>query len=229
MTTQSDDRLADPLPRNPLDTAAQWLAEAWELRAQRNPNSMTLATCTADGRPSARVVLCKEIVPRPGYVVFYTNYHSRKGRELLDNPRAAAVLHFDALGCQVRVEGLVERSPASESDSYFASRALQSRIGAWASAQSEPIPSREGLRAAVAETARRFGVDPRAVAVDTAPEVEVPRPPHWGGYRLWPEAVELWVEGTARLHDRARWTRPLTRLQDGRMDVGTWSATRLQP
>lgn len=229
MTTPRDDRLADPLPREPLEAAAAWLAEAWKLRAQPNPNAMTLATSTTDGRPSARVVLCKEIVPQPGYVVFYTNYRSRKGRELSDNPRAAAVLHFDALGCQVRMEGLVGLSPAAESEAYFASRALQSRIGAWASAQSEPIESRERLRAAVAETARRFGVDPRAAAADAAAEVQVPRPSHWGGYRLWAEAVELWVEGAARIHDRARWTRTLSRSQDGRMEAGAWSVIRLQP
>jgi len=230
MTNRSDDdRLADPLPAEPLATAAAWLAEAWRLRAQPNPNSMALATSTADGRPSARIVLCKEIVARPGYVVFYTNYRSRKGRELAENPRAAAILHFDVLQCQVRVEGLIERSPAPESDAYFASRALQSRIGAWASAQSEPIESRERLRAAVTETAQRLGVDPRAAAEGAAAEVQVPRPSHWGGYRLWAEAVELWVEGAARIHDRARWTRKLNRLPDGRMEAGAWSVTRLQP
>lgn len=229
MTIPSEERLAGPLPEEPLATAAAWLAEAWRLRAQPNPNAMMLATCTADGHPSARVVLCKEIVPRPGYVVFYTNYRSRKGRELEGNGRAAAVLHFDALGCQVRVEGVVERSPATESDAYFASRALQSRIGAWASAQSEPIASREHLRAAVAAAAQRFGVDPGAAAADAAAEVRIPRPPHWGGYRLWAEAVELWVQGAARIHDRARWTRSLTRLEDGGMEAGAWSVTRLQP
>lgn len=226
MTT---DRLADPLPPEPLETAAAWLAEAWALRAQPNPNAMTLATSTRDGRPSARVVLCKEIVPHPGYVVFYTNYRSRKGRELAENPRAAAVLHFDALQCQVRVEGLVEPSPPAESDAYFASRTLQSRVGAWASAQSEPIASRARLHAAVADAARRFGVDPGSAAADAAPETPVPRPPHWGGYRLWAEAVELWVQGEARIHDRARWSRPLARLEDGRMEAGAWSVTRLQP
>ncbi|MGH8258640.1 MAG: pyridoxamine 5'-phosphate oxidase [Steroidobacteraceae bacterium] len=218
------DRLAGALPPEPLETAAAWLAQAWSLRAQPNPNSMTLATSSRDGRPSARVVLCKEIVARPGYVVFYTNYHSRKGRELADNPRAAAVLHFDALQCQVRVEGLIELSPPAESDAYFASRALQSRIGAWASDQSEPIDSREHLREAVADAASRFGVDP-----DAAPDAIIPRPPHWGGYRLWAEAVELWESGAARIHDRARWSRSLARLGDGRMEVGGWSVTRLQP
>jgi pyridoxamine 5'-phosphate oxidase len=219
------ERMSDPLPAEPLETAADWLAESWRRRGQPNPNTMTLATSTRDGRPSARIVLCKEIVARPGYVVFYTNYHSRKGHELAENPRAAAVLHFDPLQCQIRVEGIVEKSPESDSDAYFASRALQSRIGAWASAQSEPVESRERLRAAVADAARRFGVPSGSVAADTV----VPRPPHWGGYRLWAEAVELWVEGEARIHDRARWSRLLTRLPEGRIAPGPWSVTRLQP
>jgi pyridoxamine 5'-phosphate oxidase len=217
--------LLDPLPAEPLEVAAEWLAEAWRLRAQPNPNSMMLATATRDGRPSARVVLCKEIVAHPGYVVFYTNYHSRKGRELADNPRAAAVLHFDALHCQVRIEGLIEKSSAADSDAYFGSRSVASRLSAWASAQSEPIESRERLRAAVAEAARRFGA---SLAPGSA-EVPVPRPEHWGGYRLWAEAVELWVEGEGRIHDRARWTRELIRQSGATIKAGAWTVTRLQP
>ncbi|HUN26596.1 MAG TPA: pyridoxamine 5'-phosphate oxidase [Steroidobacteraceae bacterium] len=227
--TAPTDRLADPLPREPLATAAAWLDEAWRVRAAPNPNAMALATSTPGGHPSVRIVLCKEIVTHPGYVVFYTNYRSRKGRELAENPRCAAVLHFDALNSQVRLEGLVERSPAEESDAYFASRPLESRIGACASAQSEPVESRERLRAAVADTARRLGVDPQAAAAGTATEVAVPRPAHWGGYRLWVEAVELWVQGAARIHDRARWTRPLARRPDGSLEIGAWRVTRLQP
>ncbi len=224
------ERLSDPLPEEPLEAAEEWLAESWRRRGQPNPNAMTLATSTRDGRPSARIVLCKEIVVRPGYVVFYTNYHSRKGRELAENPRAAAVLHFDALQCQVRIEGIVEQTPEADSDADFASRSLPSRIGAWASAQSEPIESRERLRAAVAAAARRFGIAPGTAGPGAAvAEPAVPRPPHWGGYRLWAEAVELWVEGEARIHDRARWSRRLTRRADGGIETGRWSVTRLQP
>lgn len=233
------ERLRDPLPEEPLEAAAEWLAESWRRRGAPNPNAMTLATATRDGRPAARIVLCKEIAARPGYVVFYTNYRSRKGRELAQNPHAAAVLHFDPLQCQVRIEGLVEASAPEESDAYFASRSLDSRIGAWASAQSEPIASREALHAAVTATARRFGAAPGSaptaasgsqpsVAADVA-DLNVPRPPHWGGYRLWAEAVELWVQGTARVHDRARWTRRLARLPGGSFEPGPWSVTRLQP
>lgn len=222
------ERLRDPLPAEPLDVAAEWLAEAFRCRVTPNPNAMTLATSTSDGRPSARVVLCKQIAARPGYVVFYTNYRSRKGRELAGNPYAAAVLHFDTLQCQVRVEGIVERSPSGESDAYFASRALESRIGAWASEQSEPIGSREALHAALTAAERRFGAS--TTASDPArPDRDVPRPEHWGGYRLWAQAVELWVQGEARIHDRARWSRRLDRLADGRIEPGSWSVTRLQP
>ena len=228
--TAPTELLPDPLPAEPLAVAAAWLEQAFALKLQPNPNSMSLATTTPEGKPSARIVLCKGIVPDPGYLVFYTNYRSRKGRELGANPRAAAVLHWDHLHRQVRVEGIVEAGPAADSDAYFASRAVQSRIGAWASAQSEPLASRTRLLEAVAAAARRFGISPQAAAEERAPpETSVPRPPHWGGYRLWADAVELWVEGAARIHDRARWSRGLTRRADGRLEAGAWSATRLQP
>jgi pyridoxamine 5'-phosphate oxidase len=223
------ERLHDPLPREPLEVAAEWLAEAWKQRLQPNPNSMTLATSTPEGRPSARMVLCKEIVPRPGYVVFYTNYLSRKGRELAANPWAAAVLHFDALHCQVRIEGMVERAPEADSDAYFGSRSVASRLSAWASAQSEPIESRERLRAAVGEAARRFGAPGIPDGATAGSEIVVPRPPHWGGYRLWAQVVELWVEGKDRIHDRACWSRELTQRAQGHIEAGAWTVTRLQP
>ncbi len=155
--------------------------------------------------------------PKPGFIQFYTNYESRKGRELGANPRAAIVIHWDHLHRQVRVEGQIVKAPASDSDAYFASRARESRVGAWASKQSEPIASRAELLNAVEEATAKFG-DP-----------VVPRPPHWGGYRLWAEAVELWVEGDARIHDRARWTRSLTPKAGSEFIAGSWSATRLQP
>lgn len=223
------DCLRDPLPAEPLDVAAEWLAEACRRRATPNANAMTLATATPEGMPSARIVLCKEIAARPGYVVFYTNYGSRKGGELAANPRAAAVLHFDALHCQVRIEGVVERSPPQESDAYFASRPLQSRIGAWASEQSAPIASRAALRAAVTAAAQRFNVAADPALKGEPPEPAVPRPAHWGGYRLWAQAVELWVQGEARLHDRARWSRRLDRLAGEHIAPGPWTVTRLQP
>jgi pyridoxamine 5'-phosphate oxidase len=227
--------LSDPLPAEPLVVVNQWLAQSWQSRQQPNPNAMVIATADSSGRPSARVVLCKEIVPQPGYLVFYTNYLSRKGRQLAENPRAAAVMHWDALHRQVRVEGPIVRAPEADSDAYFASRPWQSRIGAWASAQSEPIGSRKDLQAAVANAAERFGTpspdseDSTAVGGLSSADVNVPRPPHWGGYHLWAESVELWVEGDARIHDRARWTRTLSERPDGLFAAGPWSANRLQP
>jgi pyridoxamine 5'-phosphate oxidase len=231
--------LAEPLPGEPLKIAAGWLAQAWKERQQPNPDAMVLATATPDGAPSARVVLCKQIVAPPGYVQFYTNYLSRKGHELGENPRAAIVMHWDHLHRQVRVEGHIVKAPEADSDAYFASRALASRVGAWASQQSQPVESRQKLLDAVAAASKRFGVEDEAeshrrllVRVEKAPVVSepvVPRPPHWGGYRLWAEAVELWVEGEHRIHDRARWTRTLTPKGAGDFEFGPWAATRLQP
>jgi len=209
--------LSEPLPPEPLTLAAAWLAQAWKEKRQPNPNAMVLATSTPEGQPSARVVLCKDIVPQPGFVVFYTNYQSRKGRELTANPRAAIVIHWDHLHRQVRVEGRIVKAPEADSDTYFASRARESRVGAWASQQSQPVASRQALLDAVEATGKRFT------------EATVPRPPHWGGFRLWAEAVELWVEGNARIHDRARWSRTLTPGGTNDFEPGPWTATRLQP
>jgi pyridoxamine 5'-phosphate oxidase len=222
--------LPEPLPAEPLSMVSQWLAQATAAATQPNPNSMVLATASADGRPSARVVLCKEILPQPGYVVFYTNYLSHKGRQLKDNPYAAAVMHWDALHRQVRIEGPITLAPNADSDRYFASRAWQSRIGAWASQQSQPLASRARLLEAVEETARRFGAPtPGSAGADDSLPMTIPRPPHWGGYRLWAETVELWAEGKGRIHDRALWRRSLTLTPEGEVRTGAWSATRLQP
>jgi pyridoxamine 5'-phosphate oxidase len=197
---------------------------------QPNPNAMVVATVGDDGAPAARVVLCKQVVPDPGYIVFYTNYESRKGRDLTRHPRAAAVIHWDALHRQVRIEGAVVISPAAESDAYFASRPWQSRIGAWASAQSQPIASRADMLAAVARTAERFGTPNPTDPAATAPAgIAIPRPPHWGGYRLWADSIELWVEGSGRIHDRARWTRTLREQPDRTFVSSSWTASRLQP
>ncbi|MEA3197154.1 MAG: pyridoxamine 5-phosphate oxidase, partial [Gammaproteobacteria bacterium] len=174
--------LPDPLPANPLAVAAQWLAQARLDAAQPNPNSMVLATVDSRGYPSARVVLCKEINAHPGFILFYTNYRSRKGRELETNGRAAVVFHWDHRHRQVRAEGRVESLSDAENDAYFRTRPWQSRLGAWASEQSQPVDSRQALASAVAATARRFGIPyegPGAAEPDDI-AVDVPRPPHWG-------------------------------------------------
>jgi pyridoxamine 5'-phosphate oxidase len=222
--------LPDALPAEPLALVAQWLIEAARANVQPNPNAMVLATVDAQGTPSARVVLCKEIRPDAGFLTFYTNYHSRKGTELAANARAAVVMHWDALHRQVRLEGRVTLTTAAESDAYFASRTWQSRIGAWASQQSAPIASHAELIRAAEAAAQRFCTPSPIASDDAAPDpgIVIPRPPHWGGYRLWVEAAELWVEGASRLHDRARWTCALMPDGSGFSSHG-WSATRLQP
>ncbi len=223
--------LPDPLPVEPMTTATAWLAEAWERRAQPNPDSMVLATVDSSGQPAARVVLCKQIVADPGYLLFYTNYDSRKAREIAANPRGATVLHWDALQRQLRIEGPIVKARPEESDAYFASRAWQSRVGAWASRQSEALASRSLLLDAVRKAAARLGT-PDVLApppADAETDVVLPRPPHWGGYRLWAQCVELWVQGEFRIHDRARWTRALTPAGEHDFRAGAWTATRLQP
>ena len=190
---------------DPLEHVQIWYAAAVDA-GLAEPNAMALATATPDGAPSVRFVLLKGIDERG--VEFFTNYESRKGAELAANPRAAVALYWQPLQRQVRVEGRVEVLSAAESDSYFASRPRGSRIGAWASAQSRPIPDRTWLEARVAETERRFG------------DGDVPRPPYWGGYRLVPHALELWEGRPNRLHDRTRFERA---------PDGAWRAQRLSP
>jgi len=224
--------LPDPLPLEPLALAAEWLALATRRGDQPNPNAMTLATVGADGQPSARIVLCKDIRPVPGLLTFHTNYDSRKGEELANQPRAAVVFHWDHQHRQVRIEGRVVRAPAADSDAYFATRPWQRRIGAWASEQSRPVGSRAELEAAIRTVAARFGApvpgpedDPEQDRI--AASLQIPRPPNWGGYQLWASAVELWVEGESRIHDRVRWTRALAAGDP--FTPGPWSAQRLQP
>jgi len=187
----------------PFRQFARWFDDA--LRADLPlPNAMTLATATSAGRPSARVVLLKG-VDADGFV-FYTNYESRKARELAVNPYASLVFLWTPMERQVRIEGAVEKVSAEESDEYFDSRPLGSRLGAWASPQSMPLPSRLTLATKVAAIMLRYG---------TAP----PRPPHWGGYRVRPDAIEFWQGRPDRLHDRLVYTK----------QAGGWKIERLAP
>ncbi|MGB5352066.1 MAG: pyridoxamine 5'-phosphate oxidase [Woeseia sp.] len=233
MTSQpvTTGRLPAQLPENPMPLALQWFDHAQEAANQPNPNAFTLATVNGAGIPSTRVVLCKSFVADPGYLVFYTNYQSAKARAILANSRVAAVMHWDALGRQLRVEGVAVKSPAAESDAYFASRGWGSRLGAWGSDQSRPIASREQLVQQIRDRAVKLGValgdDISSLSGDTAPEI--PRPPHWGGFRIWPTALELWVEGADRIHDRARWERRLHARDEHAFECGAWTASRLQP
>lgn len=225
--------LPEPLPASPWATFERWWADAHTGNGGRpvqdNPNAMTLATLGEGGMPSCRVVLCKKMDLDAGWICFFTNYDGRKGRQLAAHPRAAACFHWDSLDRQVRIEGEVVRSPEAESDAYFASRALISRLGAWASRQSEPVASREDLLMSYAEAMERFGVGVDTVMNDREGlGAAIPRPAHWGGFRLWASRVELWIGGQGRFHDRAVWERELTPGPDG-FAGGQWRATRLQP
>jgi pyridoxamine 5'-phosphate oxidase len=224
-------RLPESLPDDPMHWADAWLKEATATNVRRNPNSMTIVSVGADDQPSARVVLCKAFVPDPGYLVFYTNYRSRKVLELERNPKAAALFHWDALGRQIRIEGQVVQSPGAESDAYFASRDWGSRLGAWGSDQSDPIESKAALVAQIRERGAELGLaleeGTTTLADDKVPQI--PRPPHWGGLRLWASSVELWIEGPDRIHDRGRWSRDIVRASEHDFTVTPWSGTRLQP
>ena len=188
---------------DPLHQFQAWMDEAFAAKVPE-PNAMTLATVGADGRPSTRIVLIKGFDARG--IVWFTNYDSRKGRELAAHPFGALQFHWVELERVVRIEGNVERVDEAESDAYFASRPLDSRIGAWASPQSEVIASRGVLVANAAKVAARFLGHP-------------PRPPHWGGFRLQPDNWEFWQGRKSRLHDRLRY----------RLDGGAWVRERLAP
>ncbi|MYZ48810.1 pyridoxamine 5'-phosphate oxidase [Propylenella binzhouense] len=176
----------------PFSLFAEWLADATESEPN-DPNAMALATVDADGLPDVRMVLLKDF-DRAGFV-FYTNLGSQKGRELAANPKAALCFHWKSLRRQVRVRGPVDPVDPAEADSYFASRPRASRIGAWASRQSEPLESRFALEKAVAQYTARFGIG------------TIPRPDFWSGFRIAPDSIEFWRDGAFRLHDRIRFRR----------------------
>ena len=211
-----DDELPEILPNDPMHWVDAWLTAAFERAQQPNPNAMTLSTLGGDGRPTSRIVLCKALVANPGYLVFYTNYGSQKGQDIAGDSRVCCSFHWDHVGRQVRIEGVAVKSPLQESDTYFASRPRGSQLGAWGSDQSQPIESRTALKAQLEERAAKLGS-----AID--------RPPHWGGYRVWPDAIELWLDRADRIHDRARWTRELRQDDEHNFNAGTWTGTRLQP
>ena len=196
---------------DPYRLAADWL-EAASRQEIADPNAIALATVDTYGLPNVRMVLLKDIEQitedQDGAFVFYTNYESRKGEEIAASGKAAFCLHWKTIRRQIRVRGLTEREDGEKADAYYRSRALKSRIGAWASDQSRPLESRGALMARVAREALRHGTDPE-------------RPPFWGGIRIRPLEIEFWADGPFRLHDRFRWSREAP--------GAPWSITRLNP
>lgn len=195
---------------NPFEIAQAWLTEA-EASEPNDPNAIALATVDGSGLPNVRMVLLKEIEtagPGGGAFVFYTNYDSQKGREIASAGKAAFVLHWKSLRRQIRVRGFTSREEGPQADAYYASRSLKSRLGAWASRQSEPLSSRSALMAEVARVTVAQGTNPA-------------RPPFWGGFRIQPVEIEFWADGAFRLHDRFRWSR------DGLESA--WNINRLNP
>ncbi len=190
---------------DPFALVRAWLTEA-EASEVNDPNAIALATVDDAGMPNARVVLLKDI--EPGAFVFYTNYASKKAQEAEGAGKAAFVMHWKSLRRQVRVRGLVTREDGAPADAYYASRSLKSRLGAWASKQSEPLSSRASLMADVARVTLEHGTNPK-------------RPPFWGGLRITPVEIEFWADGAFRLHDRFRWTRADA--------ASPWSVERLNP
>lgn len=190
---------------DPFVISRQWLDTMGETEPN-DPNAIALATVDTDGLPNVRMVLLKDITD--DHFVFYTNYEGKKGQEIAASGKAAFVLHSKTQGRQIRVRGEISQVDAATSDAYYASRSLQSRLGAWASRQSQPLSSRGALMAEVARVTATKG---------RAPE----RPPHWGGYKIAPLEIEFWADGAFRLHDRFRWSRETC--------TGGWTIERLQP
>jgi len=219
------EHLPEPLPAEPITTLIDWFEHAMREGATPMPNSMALATATPQGVPSVRFVLCKAIGPA-GSIDFFTNFNSRKGDELAVNPRVAGVFYWHTKARQARVEGTAERLSDEQADAYFATRPLASKLGAWASRQSEALPTRKAFVHDLLVACQQLRIEPTAL-LDANSPLHVPRPPHWGGFRVKLDRVELWYGAAGRLHDRACWTRSQADAAAGVMT--RWQGQRLYP
>jgi pyridoxamine 5'-phosphate oxidase len=223
------DQLPERLPDDPMPLFTQWFEDGMREASASvpMPDAMALATASREGEPTVRYVLCKQVDPR-GAVHFFTNFQSRKATDLIDNPRAAGVFYWPARARQARVEGNVQRLTDQQNDAYFATRPLISRIGAWASRQSQPLESRQAFARDLIEACKHLRVDPGAL-FSAGPAIDVARPPHWGGFRLQIQRLELWIGAEGRLHDRAEWVRDLPDPTTAAAAPTPWRATRLYP
>lgn len=225
----SANTLPQTLPDNPMHLAKSWFDDACSKNNQPNPNAMTLVTVSKSNHPSARIVLCKSFIADPGYVVFFTNYQSRKSSEITHNSNVSLVFHWDHLGRQIRIEGKAILSSSEESDAYFKTRNLGSQLSAWGSDQSRPIESREKLIEQMKQREDELALNNEINAKEMVNPFKLTRPPHWGGIQIWASKIELWMDGEDRVHDRATWSRELLLTDGNTFTTGKWLGTRLQP
>jgi pyridoxamine 5'-phosphate oxidase len=219
--------LPEILPLDPFPTFVEWYTHATTHKIQPNPNAMTLCTIDPDGRPSSRIVLCRNIDSSRGVIHFYTNYTSRKSQAMTAHPHVSLQFHWDTLDRQVRIEGRAIMASKEQSDAYFAARPWESRLGAWSSDQSKPITGRQALLDKVRQAIEHLKLDPAEI-IAKGNAVHIPRPPHWGGWNVIAERMELWLGGTGRVHDRAVWTRAV-HVNGTDFAASEWASTRLQP
>ena len=212
--------------KNPVLILKEWMDEVVESKIQPNPNSMSISTIDANDRPNSRMVLCKEINEELGYLVFYTNYKSNKSKEIGVNNECSGLFHWDTFGYQVRVRGIIVKSPEVESDNYFATRDIGSQLSAWASHQSQIVEDRESLDNQFQQAMDKFNLKESELE---SSDINIPRPKFWGGYRIWIREIELWLNQKDRFHDRLLFTRKLVTTSSGIEASNHWVIKRLQP
>ena len=212
--------------KNPVLILKEWMDEVVESKIQPNPNSMSISTIDANNRPNSRMVLCKEINEELGYLVFYTNYQSNKSKEIGVNNECSGLFHWDTFGYQVRVRGIIVKSPEVESDNYFATRDIGSQLSAWASHQSQIVEDRESLDNQFQQAMDKFNLKESELE---SLDINIPRPEFWGGYRIWIREIELWLNQKDRFHDRLLFTRKLDTTTSGIEASNHWVIKRLQP